>query len=176
MVIACLGWGSLIWKPDGLPLASEWFSDGPHVPVEFARVSDSGELTTAICVNGPPCKVLWAVLDVDNLDEAREALRLREGIPQDWPHGIGSFTPGTSAVGVMAEWAIPRELDAVIWTALPPRFKDVEGLVPTANDAVSHLAGLSAEAYEQARNYVEQVPAQIDTPYRREIISRLGWK
>jgi len=35
---------------------------------------------------------------------------------------------------------------------------------------------LSGAAHEQARDYIEQVPAQIDTPYRREIIARLGWK
>lgn len=176
MVIACLGWGSLIWKPDGLPLASEWFADGPQVPIDFVRVSDTGELTTAISANAPPCKVLWSVLDVTDLDQARELLRIREGVPEGREDGIGSFTVGTSPMGMLAEWAIPRQLGAVIWTALPGRFKNIEGLVPNVDDAVSYLAGLSGAAHEQARDYIEQVPAQIDTPYRREIIARLGWK
>ncbi|SCX26838.1 hypothetical protein SAMN03159437_02836 [Pseudomonas sp. NFACC25] len=176
MLIACLGWGSLIWKPDALPVASEWFLDGPQLAIEFARVSDGGELATVKCANAPPCQVLWAVLDVGTVEEACEALRVREQIPKDRQDGIGIFTPGNALVGVIAEWAIPRQLDAVIWTDLPPRYEDVEGLVPTVDDAVSYLAGLSGEAHAHARVYLERVPAQIDTPYRREIISRLGWQ
>lgn len=64
MVVACLGWGSLIWKPGSLSLASDWFTDGPELPIEFSWVSDGGELATAICLNAPPCQVLWALLDV----------------------------------------------------------------------------------------------------------------
>lgn len=176
MVIACLGWGSLIWKPDTLPLASEWFMDGPVLPIEFARVSDNGDLTTAICANAPGCKVLWAVLDLQNLDEAREALRIREGIPGDREDGIGSFVVGTTAAGVIAEWAILRQLDAVIWTGLPARFEGIEGLVPTADDAVAYLASLRGDAQDRARDYIKQVPAQIATPYRGEIVTRLCWE
>lgn len=176
MVIACLGWGSLIWKPDTLPLASEWFMDGPVLPIEFARVSDNGDLTTAICANAPGCTVLWAILDLDNLDEAREALRIREGVPRDREDGIGSFVVGKTVAGVIAEWAIPRQLDAVIWTGLPPRFGGIEGLVPAAEDAIAYLGGLSGEEREHARVYIKKVPAQIDTPCRREIMTSLGWQ
>jgi hypothetical protein len=175
MLIACLGWGSLIWKPDALPLASEWFLDGPDLPIEFARVSDGGELATVLCANAPLCKVLWAVLEVESLDQACEALRIREQIPEDRHDGIGIFTTSRSPVGVIGEWAIARQLDAVIWTALPPKFEEVEGLIPTVDDAVFYLAALSVGARNYARDYVKQVPPQIDTPYRREIISRLGW-
>ncbi|MDQ0740511.1 hypothetical protein [Pseudomonas sp. W4I3] len=175
MVIACLGWGSLIWKPDTLPLATQWFQDGPSLPIEFARVSDGAELATVICANAPPCQVLWAVLQTRSLDEACQALRRREQIAEHRQDGIGVFKPSTSAVGVLADWAMARQLDAVIWTALPPRLNDVEGRVPSVDDAVAYLAGLTGEALNHARDYVENVPAQIDTPYRREIIARLGW-
>ncbi|MDU1189996.1 MAG: hypothetical protein E6990_18890 [Enterobacter sp.] len=56
MKIACLGWGSLIWKSGALPVAGEWQTDGPSLPVEFCRVSDGGELATAICMNALPCR------------------------------------------------------------------------------------------------------------------------
>jgi len=77
-------------------------------------------------------------------------------------------------VGVLAEWALRRQLDAVIWTGLPPRFANIEGLVPTVDDAVAYLGGLTGEAYEHARDYIQQVPKQIDTPYRKAIMARLG--
>lgn len=175
MVIVCLGWGSLIWKPGPLPLASEWFTDGPLLPIEFARVGDGGELATALCLNAPPCRVLWAVLHADSLQTACSALREREQIPEDRQDGMGVFVPGGTDIGVLGEWCALRQVDAVIWTALPPRFEGEEGLVPSVSDAVAYLQGLTGETLEHARAYVEQVPLQIDTPYRREIISALGW-
>lgn len=54
MNIACLGWGSLIWKPGAFPIASDWFNDGPELPIEFARLGDSGELASTVCLNAPP--------------------------------------------------------------------------------------------------------------------------
>lgn len=175
MLIACLGWGSLIWKADGLPLASEWFTDGPLLPIEFSRVGDGGELATALCINAPPCKVLWAVLDVQSVEAAREALRQREQIPHDREDGVGVYLTGRSGLGVLAEWASARQLDAVIWTALPPRIDGHEGRTPTADEAIAYLNSLSGETLDHARDYIRQVPAQIDTPYRRQISRQPGW-
>lgn len=176
MMIACLGWGSLIWKPESLPLASEWFLDGPLLPIEFSRVGDGGELATAICPDAPPVKVLWSVLAVESLEQACEALRQREQIPADRQGGIGLFKAGRSPVGTMARWAAQRQLDAVVWTALEPRFEDNEGRVPSLDDVLAYLSGLTGETLAHVRDYIRQVPRQIDTPYRREIASRLGCK
>lgn len=174
MKIACLGWGSLIWKPGALPLASQWLTDGPELPIEFSRVGDGGELSTAICINAPPCQVLWALLAVQTLEEAVHALRLREQIPHDRQDGVGIFTINNSTVGVLGKWAADRQLDAVIWTALAPRFDSVEGLIPSLDDVLGYLISLDGATLEHAKSYIEQVPEQIDTPYRREI-RKLGW-
>ncbi|UUD64633.1 hypothetical protein D16iCDA_02715 [Pseudomonas seleniipraecipitans] len=175
MVIACLGWGSLIWKPGALPVANNWFSDGPALPIEFSRVGDGGELATAICMNAPPCKVLWTTLRVQSLAEAREALRQREKIPVDRYDAVGVFVRGKAPIGEIAEWASARQLDAVIWTALPPRLGNVEGQIPSLEDAIAYLDSLTGDTLNHACDYIKQVPEQIDTPYRREIIERLGW-
>lgn len=176
MNIACLGWGSLIWKPDTLPLASAWFQDGPSMPIEFSRIADGGELATAICMNATPCKVLWAVLDVQSLDDAVQALRMREQIPDDRQDGVGIFTSNGSTVGVLAEWASARQLDAVIWTALPPRFEAVEGLIPSVDDVLEYLKNLTGKTLDHAHSYISRVPIQINTPYRLEINKKLGWE
>lgn len=175
MVIACLGWGSLIWKPGALPLASDWFMDGPALPVEFSRIGDGGELATAICLNAPPCWVLWSVLATDSLEQACSALREREQIPAEREDGIGVYRVEASSTGPLAQWASERQIDALIWTALPPRFRS-EGRLPTSEDALAYLRSLTGDKLEHARDYIRQVPAQIDTPYRRDIQKQLGWK
>jgi hypothetical protein len=176
--IACLGWGSLIWKPGTLPLAGEWYADGPHVPIEFSRVGDGGELATAICMNAPSVPVCWALMAVETVEQACAALREREQIAPDRQDGVGTLLASCGprgADGVITRWARERRIDAVIWTALPPRYLNIEGRVPTDEDVISYLTSLTGETLTHARSYIEQVPQQISTPYRRAIERQLGW-
>jgi hypothetical protein len=168
----------LIWKPDTLPLAGEWYSDGPEVPIEFSRVGDGGELATAICLNAPSVQVCWALMAVDNLEQACAALHEREQIPLERQDGVGRLLTASVAhtpQGILTRWARERRIDAVIWTALPPRYMNMEGRIPTDQDAVAYLTSLSGETLEHARGYIERVPPQIDTPYRRAFERQLGW-
>lgn len=120
--IACLGWGSLIWDPRTLPIRKHWFEDGPFVPVEFARQSKDGRITLAIERSARPMRVLWALMDSESLDDACESLRKRESIGKDdVRHYVGRWPPGTTGpVPGIEQWAHARDLDAVVWTALPP--------------------------------------------------------
>lgn len=175
MKIACLGWGSLIWKPGALPTDGLWRQDGPHLPIEFSRVGDGGELATAICINAPLSQVFWTLLEVASVAEACEALRGREQIPSERDDGIGSLISSASGSGPLAEWAESRGLSAVIWTALPPRFANTENRIPSVQDVIGYLTGLTGETWDHARNYIEQMPVQISTPYRQAIAEALGW-
>lgn len=176
MKIACLAWGSLVWKPGALPVCGPWHEDGPCFPIELCRVGDGGELATAICLNAPSRPALWALLDSVNLEHACEALREREQIPRSRDDGIGTFIRSETDTGVIARWAQAKGVDAVIWTALPPRFAGIEARVPSVDNVIGYLTGLTGEVREHAREYIERLPQQIDTPYREAIENSLGWK
>lgn len=75
----------------------------------------------------------------------------------------------------MMRWAKERGIDAIIWTALPPRINGIEGRIPSLDDALEYLGSLSGDTLDHARTYFEKVPEQIDTPYRRAIKRQLGW-
>jgi hypothetical protein len=178
MRIACLGWGSLIWKSEDLAVASKWFDDGPLLPIEFARESDGGELATVLCEDTPDVRVLWAYLATSSLDEAREQLRVREGIPAFQPECVGSV-PSKFAVSPfasrIADWAATHAIDAVIWTDLPPRSKGQNHRKPSPSEVIEYLNGLPEDQRAHAEHYVKSTPTSIATPYRRLMEQELGW-
>lgn len=176
MKIACLGWGSLIWKTGALPVASQWHHDGPAVPIEFVRIADGGELSTAICLNARPVPVLWAWLNTASLESACRALRIREAIPDSRADGIGMMTVTDNATGPLATWAQAKGIEGLIWTGLPARMAGVEGQIPTLEDARHYLQQLTGETRTHAFHYIEQVPAQIDTDYRRALADLTRWQ
>ena len=125
-MIVCLGWGSLIWDIDGLPVeklerglpvppwvlspeggdVGDWKPDGPEVRVEFVRQSgrDRDRLTLVLydAAERHPC--LWARMTVGTRDEAVRALTRREypKIPKakidDWSKiNIGRWSKGKAA-------------------------------------------------------------------------------
>ena len=180
MLIGCLGWGSLVWDPRELPVHGQWFEDGPFLPIEFARQSQDGRLTLVILPDGPSVRTLWTLFSVPTLSEAREALRQRENIPmaksaehiRAWPTADGC----ESKPQEIGAWARRVGLDAVAWTALPPKFEDKDGRVPTVQEAVSYLHDLFHEKRRHAEEYIRRAPRQVDTPYRRRFEREFGWK
>lgn len=179
-MIACLGWGSLVWDPNGLPVESGWHLDGPQLPIEFARVSKDGRLTLVIIEGTPAVTVLWARLSVSSLDDAIHVLANREGVPQaSIRHSIGFWSPARHSrhqhIGLIGTWARERELAAVVWTALKPGFSATRGVVPTSQEVLAHLGSLDIEDTAGAEKYVRRAPAQVRTPYRTVIEQKFGW-
>lgn len=177
--IACLGWGSLVWDARELRIQRHWFTDGPFVQVEFLRKSNDGRMTLVLDSSASPCRSLWAVMLADSLDEAKDALRKREGIPKEKSEQhIGAWSRGGKAPEMLIElplWAQSRGVDSVIWTALPAKFDGAGSKVPSIDKVLEYLKGLTGTQRTHAEHYIRSAPPQIDTPYRRRLEAELGW-
>ena len=174
--IACLGWGSLIWCPKNLPIRRFWFDDGPLIPLEFARQSKDDRITLVISLAARPVRSLWALMDSDSLEDAKERLQRREGTTN--PEHIGNWSRGQlSPVSIprLSEWALARNIDSVVWTALPPKFKGDDNRQPGVEDVLRYLQALTGTARDAAEKYIRRAPRQIDTAYRRRIEAELHW-
>ena len=180
MIIACLGWGSLIWRPEALPIRRQWHTDGPLIRVEFARQSSDGRVTLVLHDKVSPVRGLWALMTVDDLANARTELAKREGIPdrnvkkhtKQWCRSKVDGIPPT--ILSLDTWAECRGVDAVIWTALPPKFDNQESS-PSSEQVVNYLSGLHGRIRDHAEEYIRRAPRQIDTACRRHIEAALGW-
>jgi hypothetical protein len=74
----------------------------------------------------------------------------------------------------LSAWALTHGVEAVVWTALKPRFQG-ENRMPTAEEAVDYLKGLQGSRRSHAEQYIRCTPPQVDTVYRRRIEGDLGW-
>lgn len=179
MKIACLGWGSLIWRPENLLVRNKWFEDGPIIPIEFARQSKDKRMTLVITDNAKPIRVLWALMSTDNLQTAIESLQQREGIADKNRDSLigrvkSDDSPTEEIKKIILDWLKVSNLDAAIWTDLKPKFNN-EDRIPNINEVLGHLTQLGYENKKHAEEYIRRTPKQIDTDYRREIEMTLGW-
>lgn len=180
MKIACLGWGSLIWRPEALLIRNQWFFDGPFLPIEFARQSNDGRLTLVITENAKPVRTLWALMAIENLVQAKKSLLAREKIPEKkldtFIGSVSSTEETTDSLKLSIQlWANSLKLDAVIWTNLPAKFHNTENRAPTIEEAINYLNLLDMNSRRNAEEYVRKAPKQIDTNYRRKFEVEFGW-
>lgn len=173
--IACLGWGSLVWEPGNLRIRGEWLADGPLVQAEFLRKSGGERITLVLHESARPVRSLWALMDIEDIDGAAENLRARE---KTNIRKIGVWQSRQDAPELILDlpfWAKERSIEAVIWTALGPQAPDGAQRVPTFEETIAHLKGLTGKELHDAQRYVRNAPRQIDTPFRRRIEAELGW-
>jgi len=179
-MIACIGWGSLIWDKRDLDVDGEWRADGPVLPVEFARQSSDGRITLVIAPRCEPVPTLWSLFNTRDLAEARESLLQRERIPRSRARDVIAHqrrgeNPIAEPDATISAWAAENDLEAAVWTNLPPKFAGTEGRIPTEAEVVAYLQALEGEMRAAAEQYVRRAPRQITTAYRRAIEGTLGW-
>ncbi|MCH7581075.1 MAG: hypothetical protein IIC72_00410 [Acidobacteria bacterium] len=66
-------------------------------------------------------------------------------------------------------WGAEEGLDGVVWTDLPPNFKDQTGKEYTVATAVAYLEGLPKTGRENALQYIGNAPDEVNTPLRRAL-------
>lgn len=190
MKIGVLAWGSLVWNPDGLLLAGDFQPNGPRLAIEFCRVSSDGRLTLVIDETfGTTCTTYSAVSSFEDLDKAIENLWVRESkagakIPADLRGqamiGYVDLQNNTEsaaarqrhplAVDAIKEWAPAAGYSAIIWTALPIRFKDTLNVPFSTEAAIAYLDSLEDKtAKSRALDYIRKAPPEVNTPVRTAV-------
>lgn len=184
MEIAFLGWGSLIWDPRNLKIKGEWKKDGPFLPIEFMRLSSGGRITLVIYPEAEAVPTMWAKADIDDVDAAIENLRARESTVTGWinfvtlPDCTSSCKAEPGTLENIQQWAEKKGLDAVVWTALQDnseRFTEETGMEMNEDNIIKYLGSLKGKTLENAKEYVQKAPEQIDTKLRGRIKQELGW-
>ncbi len=186
MNIAVLGWGSLIWCPGSLRIRTRWRSDGPLLPIEFARISQDGRLTLVIQPGSTDQPTYWALSEFTMLEGARDNLRAREKSNSSDIHyvlrsGSGVNDAPPEIATRITEWAGQHaDIEAVVWTGLPSNWMKKRRRDFAPEDAIAFLLELEAErdrakeTYDRAREYVTNTPAAVNTAVRQAMRER-GW-
>jgi hypothetical protein len=177
MKIACIGWGSLVWRPEGLKIQDKWYEDGPLLQIELTRQSDDDRITLIIDTDKETkfVRTLWTLMTTENLDDAKRSLKVREGTRDEYIHSILTNEATHDQVKVIIKnWLEAKGLDAAIWTGLSYS-KRTSRSRPSIDYVINHLKGLDSEKKKVAEEYIRKAPKQIDTLYRRGIELELGW-
>jgi len=187
MQIAVIAWGSLIWCPGCLRIKTRWRSDGPALPIEFARISGDGRLTLVIHLKSPQVRTYWAVSELETLLEARRNLENREGTCLKYIHSLsvdgqseGEIPPHISAT-IGAWLTSTKNVQAAIWTGLSSNWETKRCREFTHEDALQYVseleraAGQAKATYDRAHEYISNAPSQTQTPIRKIVREKIGW-
>jgi hypothetical protein len=185
MKIAVLAWGSLVWDRRKLAITDNFKPCGLHLPIEFCRVSGDGRLTLVVDdALGINCVTYLAVSAFDDLHDAVENLRVREGMPSAKGVGFVDIAAGKhslravqrhpNAVATILAWVNANSFDAAVWTALPSNFSEPEkgGEPFSVRAAIRYLEKLDAPKLDVALSYVRRAPPQVQTPVRAAVNAR----
>jgi len=187
MKIAILGWGSLIWSPQTLNYNTTfgWQTNGPILPIEFARISKDGRLTLVLTPNGTNTQTLYAISSYNTIEEAILNLAIREGSGR---MSIGFYEKSNNQFSPInfkykkniEDWLeVNNDIDAVIWTNLPEKWvKETSVKIKKyiePNERIEYLKDLKGNKRAIAEEYIRKTPPQIKTKYRALIEKELNW-
>ena len=176
---AIVGWGYLTWDPRGLDLEPQWLTDGPLLPVEFARFASGPRLLPVLVEGAPLQPTLWTLSRKRSVLAAAADLAVREGVST---HDVGHWTRAEAmrkSVGIDAiigQWVESRGLDGAVWRAVEPNLPDLSPGFASEQARLDYLRQLVATGRATAaKEYFERMPAQIRTPFQELVQRELGW-
>lgn len=187
MKIAILCWGSLIWSPQTLNYNTTfgWQTNGPILPIEFARISKDGRLTLVLTLNGTNTQTLYAISSYNTIEEAILNLAIRE---RSGRMSIGFYEKSNKQFSPInfkykkniEDWLeVNNDIDAVIWTNLPEKWvKETSVKIKKyiePNERIEYLKDLKGNKRAIAEEYIRKTPPQIKTKYRALIEKELNW-
>jgi hypothetical protein len=183
MRIAVIGWGSLIWDPRSLKLASKWRHGGPRLRVEYSRISSGHRITLVIHKRVPLQPTQWVISALNTLQEVRIDLQQREGV--HFSTSICTFSRNGQCEGevpilvrnAMKNWLAQHpSIDAAIWTGLASNWSQKRDKRFSRKDAMRYLKKLcDTQQQAAAQEYVQRTPRNVRTPLRLVIEKQLGW-
>ena len=186
--IAVLGWGSLLWDPRELRVATAWGFTDFSLPLEFSRVSGGNRLTLVVdATDGVDCPIYFALSSFMRLDDAVANLVSREAAT-DHPENVAvtrAQDPHSEDVcrERIRSWTVHRGLEATIWSAFPRNFerkseaffgRRMQFTVANARQYLAKLKVLNSSEFREARRYIENAPALVRTPLRHDLQAN-GW-
>lgn len=161
MRIAVLGWGSLIWCPKNLKIKYvNWKTDGPNLPIEFARISKYKSLALVIYdeylddeTKWVP--VLWNEMDVESIEEAIGNLCKRE---KTTCKRIGVIYMGLSSH--------VNFKNKSVWCRNIKNFKEYLGPIPEGSYYYSD---------DRSKNYKEKIIETIESWRKKKELDGVVW-
>lgn len=180
-MIAILSWGSLIWKPQDLPLDGAWKQGGPLLPLEFSRVRTARPLTLVLDpVHGVNCPTQFAWSARTRLEQVIDDIQQRENAsPQevgyvDLEQNLSSIQAYPQQINVdraVRQWCQAQQVLTAVWTAIPPNFAEELGIEFSVEAALQYFEQLSQSEQDSVLEYIKNTPTEITTPFRRRVES-----
>jgi hypothetical protein len=169
--IAIIGFGSLLFNHKGLSIGP-FRKNGPYFPLEFSRISRDGRLTVAIdWRNGTYNQTYYAISKHNDLDKVIAEFQKREKIKDKflnvqigiWDIKNNLFNYGASKFPApmfdqIGLWAKKNKIDAIVFSALAPKFKDKLKIPYTNESAFLYLNTLKPALKKKAIQYIKNVP------------------
>ena len=184
--IAVIGFGSLLWDLDDLApkVLGEWkMYEGPILPLEFSLVSRKRHYALALVIDygdGAPCPTCVIDSVRSEIGAAIVDLANRERME---PTNIGFVDRNTGASHSHREetrntfwnWIEDSTYDGAVWTDGERNFEALTGRAFSLKTAQDHLRSLQGISLEEARRYIRNAPARVETPLRRALEGAPWW-
>lgn len=184
--VAILGWGSLIWdiQPDFDSQVGAWNNNGPVLPVEFCRISDSRKGALTLVTDrklGTKVKTFYALSRQRNPYDAICDLRSRERTIIEKIGCINLITGEEQSqdpeiAKIIKDWAKRESIQITVWTDLESNFRKKKNTDFSFNSALNHLENLSLEGIREAVKYIVRTPPQVNTDLRQRLATNEWFK
>ena len=184
--IAVIGFGSLLWDLDDLApkVSGEWkMYEGPILPLEFSLVSRKRHYALALVIDyedGAPCPTCVIESVRSEIGAAIVDLANRERME---PTNIGFVDRNTGEShshreetrNTLWNWIENSNYDGAVWTDGERNFEALTGRAFSLQTAQDHLRSLQGISLEEARRYIRNAPARVETPLRRALEGAPWW-